>query len=78
MTILLDDIEIEMTFVIGEATLPLDELSRLNRGAIIPLHVGIDKPIDVLANGSRICNGSVVLNGEIVAVTIKDLNSHKI
>lgn len=65
-----DGIEIELTVLIGEASLPLRKLVRLPRGAVIPLGRDERKPVEILANGRKIANGKVVLRGEDVAVEI--------
>ena len=66
----LDAIEIELTVSIGEAELPLGRLLKMSRGAVIPLGRDERKPLEILANGRKIADGRVVLEGENVAVAI--------
>lgn len=65
-----DNIEIELTVRIGEASVPLGRLLRMTRGAVIPLARDERKPLEILANGRKIADGRVVLNGEDVSVAI--------
>ncbi len=67
----IDSVEIELTVRIGEAALPLGRLLRMGRGAVIPLGRDERKPVDILANGRKIADGRVVLNGERVAVSLE-------
>ena len=66
----LDKIEVELTVLIGEAQLPLRQLLNKGRGAIIPLQRGDSEPVAVLANGRKISEGRVILQGEEVAVEL--------
>lgn len=65
-------IEIELTVLIGEAELPLKRLLRMGRGALIPLGGDERKSLEILANGRKIANGRVVLNGDKVAIRLCD------
>ena len=67
----LDGLEIELTVQVGEALLPFGRLVSLQRGAVIPLGRDEHKPIDILANGRKIADGRVVLNGENIAVSVE-------
>lgn len=68
----LDKIEIELTVLIGEAELPLSRLLRMGRGAFIPLGGDERKPLEILANGQKIAEGRVVLQGDEVRVQLQD------
>ena len=66
----LDKIEIELTMLIGQAALPLRQLLRKGRGAVIPLGRGDSEPLEILANGRKIADGRVVLRGEEIGVAL--------
>lgn len=63
-------IEIELTVLIGEAELPLKRLLRMGRGAFISLGGDERKSLEILANGRKIADGRVVLNGDRIAVRL--------
>ena len=65
-----DKIEIELTMLIGQATLPLCQFLRKGRGAVIPLGRGDSEPLEILANGRKIAEGRVVLRGEEIGVEL--------
>jgi len=65
-----DQIDLDVKFVIGASSLPLAKLRRLERGAVILLGRDAASPIAVEANGRRIGSASVKLIGDRVAVEI--------
>lgn len=66
----IDKIEVELTVLIGQATLPLRQLLRKGRGAVIPIGGDDQKALEILANGRKIASGRVVLKGDDVAVEV--------
>ncbi|NNE42423.1 MAG: hypothetical protein HKN14_16065 [Marinicaulis sp.] len=68
----IDNIEVELTIEIGSAQLPLNRLLQLGRGAFIPLGCDDQKSLEILANGRKIAEGRVVLDGEAVTVAVND------
>ncbi len=68
----IDEIEIELTVLVGETALPLNRLLRMGRGGFIPLGRDERKPLSILANGRKIAEGRVILNGEKVAVRVSE------
>lgn len=69
----IDKIEVELTVRIGEADLTLRQLLSKGRGAVVPLDTDVDTPLTILANGSAIAQGKVVLHGENIAIEIIDM-----
>jgi flagellar motor switch protein FliN/FliY len=65
-----DNIEVEVTVLIGDAEMALQHLLSLTRGAVIPLGGDATRPLAILANGRRIAEASVLLNGERVNVVV--------
>jgi flagellar motor switch protein FliN/FliY len=47
--------------VLGSATMPVANLMKLGRGAIVPLDHRIGEPVDVVVNGRVIARGEVVV-----------------
>lgn len=47
--------------VLGSATMPVSNLMKLGRGAIVPLDHRIGEPVDVVVNGRIIARGEVVV-----------------
>jgi len=65
------EVEVEIAVVLGIATLRVDQLLRLGRGAVIELDQRITDPATVLANGLVVATGDVVItSGDHVGVSI--------
>jgi flagellar motor switch protein FliN/FliY len=63
-------VKIELSVVLGRCSLPMHRLLRMGRGAVIPLDVGPDDNVWVLANGYPIARGEVSIQNDQVAVVI--------
>jgi flagellar motor switch protein FliN/FliY len=57
-------IPITVKVVLGSATMPVSNLTKLGRGAIIPLDRRIGEPVDVMVNGRVVARGEVVVVDE--------------
>jgi flagellar motor switch protein FliN/FliY len=57
-------IPVVMQVVLGSATMPVANLMKLGRGAIVPLDHRIGDPVDVVVNGRVIARGEVVVVDE--------------
>ncbi|OFX00355.1 MAG: hypothetical protein A3E78_03005 [Alphaproteobacteria bacterium RIFCSPHIGHO2_12_FULL_63_12] len=65
-----EQVDVELTIVVGSAELPLAAALSLGRGAVIPLGRDALKPISILANGKKIADGKVKLIGDRIAVEV--------
>jgi flagellar motor switch protein FliN/FliY len=54
-------IPVLLQVVLGSATMPVANLMKLGRGAIVPLDHRIGEPVDVVVNGRVIARGEVVV-----------------
>ncbi|MBU3890026.1 flagellar motor switch protein FliN [Methylosinus sporium] len=54
-------IPVVMQVVIGSVTMPVSNLLKLGRGAVVPLDQKIGEPVDVVVNGRLIARGEVVV-----------------
>jgi flagellar motor switch protein FliN/FliY len=66
-----EQIDVELTIVVGAAEMPLAAAMALGRGAVIALGRDADKPISILANGRKIADGKVKLLGDRIAVEVE-------
>ena len=57
-------IPITVKVVLGSATMPVANLTKLGRGAIIPLDRRVGEPVDVMVNGRVVARGEVVVVDE--------------
>jgi flagellar motor switch protein FliN len=54
-------IPVQVQVVVGSATLPVANLLKLGRGAVVPLDRRVGDPVDVVVNGRTIARGEVVV-----------------
>jgi flagellar motor switch protein FliN len=57
-------IPVTVKVVLGSATMPVAQLTKLGRGAVIPLDRRVGEPVDVIVNGRVVARGEVVVVDE--------------
>lgn len=57
-------IPVTVQIVLGTATMPVANLAKLGRGAVVPLDKRIGEPVDVVVNGKVVARGEVVVVDE--------------
>ena len=57
-------IPVTVKIVLGSATMPVANLMRLGRGAVIPLDRRVGEPVDMVVNGRVVARGEVVVVDE--------------
>ncbi len=67
------DIPYEVTILIGKTTMTINDLLRLDRGAIIELSKSAGESFDVLANGKLVARGDVTVIDDRFAIRITDI-----
>ena len=70
---MLDDLKVDLTVVLGKAHMPIHQLLRLGRGAVVELEGGGEDLVEVLANGHPIARAEILVSGQTVAIQIKDM-----
>ena len=69
----LDDIPLNCTIVLGSTTLPIRQVLKMSRGAMIPLDCSEDDPTLVLVNGQLVAKGQVLVEGDKMSLEITDV-----
>jgi flagellar motor switch protein FliN/FliY len=69
----LDKVSVDITVVLGTTSMPIHQALRLGRGAIIELESAEDDAVHILANNLPVAKGTVVVNGNRIAVEVSDL-----
>jgi flagellar motor switch protein FliN len=69
----LDKVSLDIQVVLGTTTMPVHQVLRLGRGAIIELDANENDEVDILANSFPVAKGAVVVSGNRIAVEIKEL-----
>jgi flagellar motor switch protein FliN/FliY len=69
----LDKVSIEIAVVLGTTSMPIHQVLRLGRGAIIELDSSEDDEVRIMANNLSVARGTVVVSGNRIAVEVKEL-----
>jgi len=67
------DITVEVTAVLGVATLLVNQLLKLGRGAVVELGQHVGDPIDLRINNRLIGRGEVVVVEDRLAISITEM-----
>ncbi len=68
----LADVELDISVVIGSTEMPIHQLLRMGRGAVIELDATTEDYVWILANNRLIARGEIMVNGENVAVQVTE------
>ena len=69
----LDKVSLDIAVVLGTSSMPVHQVLRLGRGAIIELDASEDDEVRILVNNLPVAKGTVVVNGNRIAVEVKEL-----
>jgi flagellar motor switch protein FliN/FliY len=69
----LDKVSLDIQVVLGTTIMPVHQVLRLGRGAIIELEASEDDEVEILANSLPVAKGTVVVSGNRIAVEVKEL-----
>lgn len=69
----LDNVKVEILVVLGRSVIPMHQLLRMGRGAVIELDTHQDDPVTILANDMPVAKGEIQIQGDKIAVSVVDL-----
>jgi flagellar motor switch protein FliN/FliY len=69
----LDKVFLDITVVLGTTHMPVHQVLRLGRGAIIELDATENDAVKILANNFPVAKGTVMVSGNRIAVEVKEL-----
>ena len=69
----LENVSIDITVVLGTSDMPIHQVLRLGRGAIIELDASEDDEVSILANNLPVAKGTVIVSGNKIAVEVKQI-----
>lgn len=69
----LDNVSVDLMVVLGTTSMPVHQVMRLSRGAIIELDATEQDEVKVLANNLPVASGVVVVNRNRIAVEVKHM-----
>ncbi|PZQ10893.1 MAG: flagellar motor switch protein FliN [Ancylobacter novellus] len=69
----IDKVNLELSVVLGSTSMPIHQLLRMGRGAVIELGATENDAVTLLANNHPIARGSVFVNGDRIGIEITSL-----
>lgn len=69
----LHSVKVEISVVLGQSVIPMHQLLRMGRGAVIELNSHQDEPVTVMANNLPVAKGEIIIQGDRIAVSITEI-----
>lgn len=66
----LSGISMEVQALLGTAMMPVHQLLKMGRGAVIELDTNVDADVKLFVKGRRIAEGELIVNNDRLAVNI--------
>ncbi len=66
----LNKVRVEITVVLGSSEMPVRQLLKMGRGAVIDLDAGHEDEVWVYANGEIIGRGEIMMVGDRIGVSL--------
>lgn len=68
-----EQVRVELSVIIGRAVIPIHQLLKMGRGAVIALDAHHTDDVWIFANNTPIARGEIVIEGERITVGITDM-----
>ncbi len=68
-----NSVKVEISVVLGQSVIPMHQLLRMGRGAVIELNSHQDDPVTILANNLPVAKGEIIIEGDRIAVSISEI-----
>ena len=65
-----DAVNVEISVVLGRSTLPMQQLLRMGRGAVIPLDAKTNDEVWILANNHPVARGEIQINEDKICIAV--------
>ncbi|MDB5475714.1 MAG: fliN family protein [Phenylobacterium sp.] len=63
-------VNVEIQVVLGRASIPMQQLLRMGRGAVIPLDATVNEEVWILANNHPVARGEIQINDEKISIAV--------
>ncbi len=67
------DVPVQVSAVLGRASMPVNHLLKLGRGAVIELDKRVGESIEIMVNNKLVARGEVVVVGKHLGVTMTEI-----
>ena len=63
-------VNVEISVVLGRSVLPMQQLLRMGRGAVIPLDATVNEEVWILANNHPVARGEIQINDDRISIAV--------
>src|SRR6201996_4909301 len=63
-------VNVEISVVLGRSVLPMQQLLRMGRGAVIPLDAKVTDEVWILANNHPVARGEIQISDDKIAISV--------
>ena len=67
------DVEVEITAVLGTSMMPISQILKLGRGAVVELNRSVGEDIEVHANNRAVAKGEIIVVDDRLGVTMTEI-----
>ena len=65
-------VRIQLSVVLGKSKMPINQLLRMGRGAVIELDTDLDDEVEIRANNLPFARGEITIVNNKIAVTVRE------
>ena len=65
-----NSVNVEISVVLGRSTLPMQQLLRMGRGAVIPLDARASDEVWILANNHPVARGEIQISDDRISIQV--------
>lgn len=65
-----DAVDVEISVVLGRSVVPMQQLLRMGRGAVITLDAGASDEVWILANNHPVARGEIRINDDKITIAV--------
>ena len=69
----IEGVKVEISVVLGRSVIPMHQLLRMGRGAVIELDSKQDDAVTIMANDKAVAKGEILLQGDKIGVSVTEL-----
>ncbi len=66
----IDAVNVEISVVLGRSSIPMQQLLRMGRGAVIPLDAAVNDEVWILANNHPVARGEIQINEDRISIAV--------
>jgi flagellar motor switch protein FliN/FliY len=63
-------VNVDIAVVLGRSSLPMQQLLRMGRGAVIPLDANVNEEVWILANNHPVARGEIQIHDDRISIAV--------